>query len=307
MKKTGALLIGHARLENLEDQIEKLTNFPNLEIFVWIDKGKNPELIKLQHEFTNSLSHKNIPQANINLTDANLGLAESIPAAISWMFESVEEGIILEDDIEFGDAFINFTLSALRQFQDNFEIWMVAGSNPLQKDKQAKYQIELTTYPVIWGWGTWKSRWREIEKLAINSSTAPNNHTNSFRVRRYWKNGWYKTRLGILNSWANVVAGYQHDLGKMTVMPPVNLIKNHGNDGKGTHKNSDSYVGQEIQPSAIEDISWQIPDSIQVATNDLRFEQEIFFVQSASVFNSYLCSALFKARDLQSAFRLGKK
>ena len=41
MTKIGALFIGHARLENLEKQIEKLSKFANLEFFVWIDKGKD--------------------------------------------------------------------------------------------------------------------------------------------------------------------------------------------------------------------------------------------------------------------------
>jgi len=307
MKKTGVLLIGHARMENLETQIDKLACFTDLEMFVWIDRGKDPELIRLQNKFIDWLGHKNTLKVNINLTDSNLGLANSIPAAISWMFESVEKGIILEDDIEFADSFINFALSALQHFQDNSKIWMVSGSNPLVNDKESRCQIEIATYPVIWGWGTWKNRWGEIEKLAIKSVIAPKNRNSSFRVRRYWKNGWYKSRLGILNSWANVVAGYQHDLGRITVMPPVNLIKNHGNDGKGTHKNSDPYVGQDIQPSEIEYIDWEIPDLIQGVANDLKFEREIFFVQRASVLNSYMCSALYNLRDFLNHFRMGGK
>ena len=142
---------------------------------------------------------------------------------------------------------------------------------------------------------------------ALNSLAAPKNLTNSFRVRRYWKNGWYKTRLGVLNSWANIVAGYQHELGKMTIMPPVNLIKNIGNDGIGVHDNSNLYVAQEIQHIAIVDINWEIPSSAKVAMNDLKFEQEVFSVQSASILNSYLSYVRFKLKGTQKLFRLREK
>lgn len=307
MTKTGALLIGHARLENLEKQIEKLSKFETLEIFVWIDKGTTPGLITLQFEFIKNLNSKILSPANIHLTESNLGLAKSIPAAISWMFESVDQGIILEDDLEFGDSFIEFTLYGLREFHTNSKIWMVAGSNPLNLDSLPNHQIAITTYPVIWGWGTWKSRWLEIENYALNSLAAPKNHMSCFRVRRYWKNGWYKTRLGVLNSWANIVAGYQHDLGKITVMPPVNLIKNNGNDGIGVHDNSNLYVSRDIQHIVIGDITWEIPSSDRIAMTDLKFEQEIFFVRSASILNSYLCYVRFKLKSIQKLFRLGEK
>ena len=307
MTKTGALLIGHARLENLEKQVEKLIKFANLEIFLWIDKGITPELISLQFEFIGNLKSQIPSPANIHLTESNLGLAESIPAAISWMFESVDQGIILEDDLEFGESFIEFTLRGLGEFHTNSEIWMVAGSNPLKRDSLPNHQVAITTYPVIWGWGTWKSRWQEIERNALNSLAAPKNLTKSFRVRRYWKNGWYKTRLGVLNSWANIVAGYQHELGKMTIMPPVNLIKNIGNDGIGVHDNSNLYVAQEIQHIAIVDINWEIPSSAKVAMNDLKFEQEVFSVQSASILNSYLSYVRFKLKGTQKLFRLREK
>ncbi|MFM9026922.1 MAG: nucleotide-diphospho-sugar transferase, partial [Bacteroidota bacterium] len=61
--------------------------------------------------------------------DENIGLRKAIPESISWFFEHVEEGIILEDDCLPTPGFFRFTQHLLERYRSDERIAHINGSN----------------------------------------------------------------------------------------------------------------------------------------------------------------------------------
>ncbi len=92
----------------------------------------------------------------------NLGCKNAVSGAISWFFEQVEEGIILEDDCLPDPTFFPFCESMLERFRTDTRVMMVTGDNFLgewQSDKQSYH----FTSGGIWGWATWKRAWHHFD------------------------------------------------------------------------------------------------------------------------------------------------
>lgn len=88
----------------------------------------------------------------------NVGCGRGPSEAISWMFESEEYGIILEDDCFPLPSFFLFCEQLLCKYKDEENILQINGHNP------SAFQAEGNTYnfsfyPKIWGWATWKRAW----------------------------------------------------------------------------------------------------------------------------------------------------
>jgi hypothetical protein len=93
-----------------------------------------------------------------NYAEENMGCDVRVPSGISWVFEHVEQAIILEDDcIPTGD-FFSYAEAMLQKYKDNPSVMMIAGSNYMQG-----YKIPdcccFSARVYTWGWATWKRAW----------------------------------------------------------------------------------------------------------------------------------------------------
>ena len=61
--------------------------------------------------------------------DHNLGCRKAVSQAISWFFENVDEGIILEDDCVPDASFFPYCSQLLARYRDDERVSMIAGSN----------------------------------------------------------------------------------------------------------------------------------------------------------------------------------
>lgn len=89
--------------------------------------------------------------------DQNMGCGKHVSSAISWFFDNVEKGIILEDDCLPSSDFFMFVPELLTKYENNSDVFMVAGSNFNPTKINSSYY--LSSYAHVWGWGTWKTSW----------------------------------------------------------------------------------------------------------------------------------------------------
>ena len=61
--------------------------------------------------------------------DENLGCGKAVSEAITWFFEHVEEGIILEDDCLPNNSFFTFCSELLDRFRTTDKIMHISGNN----------------------------------------------------------------------------------------------------------------------------------------------------------------------------------
>jgi hypothetical protein len=90
--------------------------------------------------------------------DVNLGCGFRVATGIGWVFEHVEEAIILEDDCLPHPTFFRFCEELLEKYRYNDRIMMVAGRNSV--DIFTPYSYCFTYNHSNWGWATWRRAWK---------------------------------------------------------------------------------------------------------------------------------------------------
>jgi hypothetical protein len=96
-------------------------------------------------------------------SDVNLGCGRRPATGISWVFEQVEEAIILEDDCVPRQTFFGFCEELLQRYRDDERVMMIAGSNHWFGQKRIAYSYHFSCLPWCWGWATWRRAWQHFD------------------------------------------------------------------------------------------------------------------------------------------------
>lgn len=97
-------------------------------------------------------------QVLTNYADTNLGCGHRISSGINWVFEQVEEAIILEDDCLPHVDFFPFCAALLEKYRTDERVMMVGGTNFLPNLAIPESYL-FSRYFSIWGWATWRRAW----------------------------------------------------------------------------------------------------------------------------------------------------
>ena len=167
--------------------------------------------------------------------DTNYGCGIAVSSAISWFFEDVEEGIILEDDCLADKSFFNFCALLLNKYRSNHKILHINGSNHQFGIKRGFSDYYYSVYPHIWGWATWKRAWNLYDFKM--SDFRLYQHKNYFK-----KYAQISLMMYVFNSkidtwdiqWVYSVFKYKG----LVITPNINLITNVGFDENATHTTS---------------------------------------------------------------------
>lgn len=92
--------------------------------------------------------------------EENLGCGNAVSSAVTWFFENVEEGIILEDDCLPNESFFIFCEQILNKYRCEEKIMHVSGNNFLFDKVKIKDDYYFSHIPHIWGWATWRRAWQ---------------------------------------------------------------------------------------------------------------------------------------------------
>ncbi len=89
----------------------------------------------------------------------NLGCRNAVSGAITWFFEQVEEGIILEDDCLPHPDFFGFCTQMLEKYRHDTRVMHVSGCNLGTKSPEDT-SYYFSRHANIWGWATWRRAWQ---------------------------------------------------------------------------------------------------------------------------------------------------
>lgn len=176
--------------------------------------------------------------------DENAGCGQAPSQAISWFFEHVKEGIILEDDCLPNKSFFTFCETLLTKYRDDTRVSAISGNNFLGNqniDFGADYYYSV--FPSSWGWATWRRAWQEFE-FTIESW----NYLNQKRLLNYIFNErtyqlWWKNQFDFMHThhpqdmWDFQFHYLSMKNNQLAVIPRVNLVSNIGHGVQGTHFN----------------------------------------------------------------------
>ncbi len=175
----------------------------------------------------------------------NLGCGKAVSEAITWFFNQVEYGIVLEDDCLPEGSFFEFCETMLIKYKDDSSKAVVCGTNYLYTGiKEFNDDYFLSKFSPIWGWASWS---RVINKIEWDVDKLRPMYDESSFVILFKENDKIATWLysiikltfeNKLDTWDTIFV-YNLILSKTkNIVPIKNQISNIGN--LGTHTSNDS-------------------------------------------------------------------
>lgn len=216
--------------------------------------------------------------------DENLGCGRAISSAITWMFDTEERGIILEDDCIPNQNFFYFCEKMLEKYADNEKIMSITGDNQISNLKKIETSYYFSRWSWIWGWATWSRAWKKYdmqlkewpEKSQQILKDTYFDSSPEFKELFIYNFEKYHNLNKNQDSWAYQWAFTLLANNGLSIVPQVNMISNVGEDGVHfTKKNMSGLfrdIGEELDLDNLIDPASVEPD-YQLDT--LRFQNHV--------------------------------
>lgn len=188
------------------------------------------------------------------LSDENLGCGKSVSSAITWFFETEQEGIILEDDCLPHLDFFFYCQELLDVYRENSFIGMISGNNFQNGKSRNNFSYYFSQYGSIWGWATWKRTWEKFNlRICIESFDTVNLSISKIFSSKseivYWMKIASLMKNSKIDSWAYPFTFCLWINNLLSIVPNTNLVTNIGFDARGTHTKDPKNISSDI-PSA---------------------------------------------------------
>lgn len=172
-------------------------------------------------------------------SDVNLGLGTRIATGLSWVFEHVEEAIILEDDCLPDPSFFQFCQDMLDRYREESRIMSVSGCLFAKSPTANSYYF--SHYLSCWGWATWKRAWEQFDfGMPGWQERRAKDWLTDYLGDRAIADLWTQRFDSICDPNRNDIWSYQFQYAcwlhnAMSIRSNVNLITNVGIGADGTH------------------------------------------------------------------------
>lgn len=179
----------------------------------------------------------------------NLGCGSGPQAGITWFFENVEQGIIMEDDCLPHPDFFGYCEELLKRYKDNPQVQFI--NSTLYHDRwKCDASYGFSHYMVTGAWAAWRSTWQgfDLDLLGLNAWKF-RRQVLRLTENRAEANWWYfKVKEIQADKSKKSYWDYQMQIhlfrnNALTIHPKVNLISNIGFDPEGTHTHVDDGRG----------------------------------------------------------------
>jgi len=189
------------------------------------------------------------------LLESNLGCGLAMSSAIDWFFSNVDAGIIIEDDIDFSESFLQTMDYLLSEFKDDIRVGSVTGLNPISKYLPTKphgsdYSFIMHRFFSSWGWATWKDRWQNYEYDISNWELGISRITlwKRFGIlgARFLTNKFNSVSSGKIDTWDYQFMAMQIRYDLKCVAPIANQIGNLGFRDDATHTKSEQHESMDL-------------------------------------------------------------
>lgn len=207
--------------------------------------------------------------------EENLGCGKAVSGAITWFFENVEQGIILEDDIMVSQDFFFFCSELLQVYKDNVNVFSITGSNFQDGRRWGNESYYFTRYAYIWGWATWKRAWEKYDyEMKGLSDFISNKEIEKIFSRTHEQQFWLNHFAQAKNidtwdfQWMFTILknnGY-------SVTPNYNLTRNIGFGPNATHTKTENTKISSFKLETISDIKHHSRVEVNVMADNYTFD-----------------------------------
>jgi hypothetical protein len=173
-----------------------------------------------------------------NFSEANLGCKRRVSTGLDWVFATVGEAIVLEDDCVPHPTFFGFCEAMLARYRDDERVAMIGGTNYLHRTPGPASYL-FSRYFAIWGWATWSRAWQHYDLAMADWPARRGDGTVAYAypqpyMRRHVTAMFDAAHAGALDTW-DVQWFYACLVNSgLCVVPHVNQIANIGYVGTHT-------------------------------------------------------------------------
>ncbi len=281
------LFIIFNRPETTRRVFEAIRSIKPARLFIAADgpRSSKPEEGKLCQEAREVATEIDWPcETKTLFREKNLGCKDSVSSAISWFFQNVEEGIILEDDCLPNQSFFLFCQELLERYRDEGRIMHISGLNLQFGEQFGQGSYYFSHFPHIWGWATWRRAWKkyDIEMRGLEKLVTSNKAYALFedrRMSRFLNSLFLHVRDKKIDTWDAQWAYSIMNASGIAITPNINLVENIGFGNNSTHTNEkSSKLGQKSSPLS------KITHPIETIVNkeaDSRLFKKVYLVSTS--------------------------
>jgi hypothetical protein len=175
-----------------------------------------------------------------NYADENMGCGQRVASGLTWVFNQVEEAVVLEDDTVPDLSFFAYCDELLDRYRHDERVMAISGDNFQIGPPRTEWSYYFSLFNHVWGWATWSRAWRHFD---LDMRLWP-----EFRA-----GGWLKDILGddaATSHWTAIFEqAHRRQIDTwdfawtfacwaqsgLTALPRVNLVTNIGFDARATH------------------------------------------------------------------------
>ncbi|MDT7542553.1 MAG: hypothetical protein QOE33_2457 [Acidobacteriota bacterium] len=175
-----------------------------------------------------------------NFSDVNLGCRNRVSSGITWVFDQVEEAIIVEDDCLPHPTFFPFCEEMLARYRDDERVMHITGDNFQFGHSRTSESYYFSRMINIWGWASWRRAWRlyDVEmKLwsRLRETDWLIDVVGHPVAASYWRHTFDEVYFGRNNTWDYQWTFSVWAQNGLAIVPDVNLVSNIGWGAGATH------------------------------------------------------------------------
>ncbi|MEH2255378.1 glycosyltransferase family 2 protein [Nostoc sp.] len=189
-------------------------------------------------------------------SDINLGCAKRVSSGLDWVFNNVEETIILEDDCIPHSTFFRFSQELLEKYRNDTRIATISAQNLQLGQKRTNYSYYFSRYNHCWGWASWRRAWQHYDlTIKLWKEVQAENLLHDILIDQKAVNFWQRIFQSVYDNPTGITWDYQWTFaswmqGSLSIIPNVNLISNVGVGADATHFTSNqefSFINMSMQ------------------------------------------------------------
>ena len=265
MFNTPIILITFNRPDHVRQVLAEILKQEPQDLYICQDgarEGNENDLIKCQevrdvvNELTSAyaIDHNDFTLHTL-YQEKNLGCGPGPAAGITWFFEHVERGIVMEDDCLPHPDFFAYCEEMLNRYNDNPNVQFINAT--LYHDRwNCDASYGFSRYMVTGAWAGWRETWQGFDldmhtwnawqfrkqvKRLTNSRTEAN--------WWYWKLKEIQADTSKKSYWDYQMQMHLFKNEAITIHPKTNLVSNIGFDTEATHTMAnDGRGGRKVMP-----------------------------------------------------------
>lgn len=214
-----------------------------------------------------------------NISPHNMGCKLRVSSGLDWVFQNVDEAVILEDDCLPNHSFFRYCAELLALYRNDERIMHIGGANFQFGKIRGDGSYYFSRKAHVWGWATWKRAWKHYDvtmkdfplyrQLGAIEHVVPNK-----MMQKVMLGDFTRTYENKVDTWDYQWTFSLHQQNGLSIIPNVNLVSNIGFGEGATHTTESENVFANVPTVEFDELvhpTFVIPD---IAADELTFKLE---------------------------------